>query len=80
MFWPFPFGSFSKRDPIRAPVGRDGIGLNLSAPGGSVALVPVGAAQGVYKVVAGTATSPLTAESVPVDDVAGRVASADAGR
>jgi hypothetical protein len=36
--------------------------------------------QGVYEVVAGTATSPLTGESVRVDDVAGRVASADAGR
>lgn len=45
--------------------------------GGSVALVPVGAAQGVYEVVAGTATSPLTGESVSIDDVAGRVAAAD---
>jgi hypothetical protein len=48
--------------------------------GGAVALVPVGAAQGVYELVGETATSPLTGESVRIDDVAGRVASADGGR
>jgi hypothetical protein len=48
--------------------------------GGAVALVPVGAAQGVYELVGETATSPLTGESVRIDDVARRVAADGAGR
>jgi hypothetical protein len=40
---------------------------------GALVLVPVGAAQGVYDVVDGTATNALTGESVPLDDVSRRV-------
>ena len=40
---------------------------------GALVLVPVGAAQGVYDVVDGTATNALTGESVSLDDVSRRV-------
>ena len=47
---------------------------------GALVLVPVGAAQGIYDVVDGTATSALTGESVALDDVNRRVEAADGGR
>jgi hypothetical protein len=43
---------------------------------GALVLVPVGAAQGVYDVADGTATSALTGESVSLDDVSRRVEAA----
>jgi hypothetical protein len=46
-----------------APLGQEG----------ALVLVPVGAAQGVYDVVDGTATNALTGESVSLDDVSRRV-------
>lgn len=47
---------------------------------GALVLVPVGAAQGVYDVVDGTATNALTGEPVALDDVARRVEAAGGGR
>jgi hypothetical protein len=66
-----------------AEVGKRYLVLAQEAPLGQESarvLVPVGAAQGVYEVVDGTATNALTGEAVPVDDVGRRVAAADGGR